>query len=69
MWDTKEDPGITMVTYQADDHITRIKTRMEIGHETGKDLTQQEYDNIKIATTYMLRDYGLSWETLRYSKM
>ena len=40
-----------------------MKTRMKIEHETGNDLTQQEYNIIKIATTNKLKEYGLSWET------
>ena len=42
---------------------------MDLELETCKDMSQEGYDKIKTATANMLRDYGLSWETLSYSKV
>ena len=69
---TKDEPGITIVNHLLKeiatirDPITTIKTRQDIEQETNKDLSQQEYDDLKIAVTNMLREYGMSWETLTY---
>ena len=72
---TKEEPGITIVNHIIkspswnENTVKRIKTRMELEKETGKDISMEDYDKIKEATTNMLRDYGLSWDTLTYSTM
>ena len=36
---------------------------MELEEETGKAISIEDYEKIKEATTNMLRDYGLSWNT------
>ena len=69
---TKEEPEITIIIQPIktptgnENPIKTIKTRMELEEAKGKDISQEEYNKINEATTNMLRNYGLSWDTLTY---
>ena len=41
-----------------------LKTRTQLENETGKTLTQNDYQNIKTATTSILRVYGFTWDNI-----
>ena len=41
-----------------------LKTRTQLKNETGKTLTQNDYQNIKTATTSILRVYGFTWDNI-----
>ena len=68
--ETKQTPKITTIRHLNQtttiDRVTtqNLKTRAEIENETGKTLTQIEYQNIKTATTSILRVYGFTWDNI-----
>ena len=43
----------------------RMKTRQELEDETSKNMELQEYIDLNEAVKTMLRNYGISWTTLR----